>query len=120
MEDNELNREIAVEILQDAGFTMDTAENGLVAVERMKKALPGDYDLVLMDIQMPVMDGYEATREIRGIENPNISNIPIIAMTANAFDEDKQRTQEAGMNGYVAKPIDIPKMLETLQGILIK
>ena len=120
VEDNELNREIAVESLQDAGFTMDTAENGLVAVERMKKALPGDYDLVLMDIQMPVMDGYEATREIRGIENPNISNIPIIAMTANAFDEDKQRTQEAGMNGYVAKPIDIPKMLETLQGILIK
>ena len=118
VEDNELNQEIAVEILKEAGFVMETAENGLAAVKRMKLAAPGEYDLILMDIQMPVMDGYEATRQIRALEDPQISQIPIIAMTANAFDEDKQKTQEAGMDGYVAKPIDIPKMLETLRGIL--
>lgn len=118
VEDNEINQEIAVEILQSAGFIMEVAEDGAVAVERMKTAQPGQYDLILMDIQMPVMNGYEATRQIRAMENSELSNIPIIAMTANAFDEDKKAAFEAGMNGHAAKPIDVPKLLELLGEIL--
>ena len=118
VEDNEINQEIAVEILQSAGFIMEVAEDGSVAVERMKTAQPGQYDLILMDIQMPVMNGYEATRQIRAMENSELSNIPIIAMTANAFDEDKKAAFEAGMNGHAAKPIDVPKLLELLGEIL--
>ncbi len=118
VEDNEINQEIAVEILQAVGFIMDVADDGIVAVEMMKTAQPGQYDLILMDIQMPIMDGYEATRQIRAIDNPELSNIPIVAMTANAFDEDKKAAFEAGMNGHVAKPIDIPKLMELLGEIL--
>ena len=114
VEDNELNQEIAVEILQEAGFVMDVADDGAVAVEKMKSAEPGRYDLILMDIQMPIMDGYEATRQIRGLEAPEIAGIPIIAMTANAFEEDKKAAVDAGMNGHIAKPIDVPKLLEAL------
>ena len=120
VEDNELNQEIAMEILQQVGFTVEIVSDGSIAVEQMKKAEPGRYDLILMDIQMPVMDGYEATKQIRMLEDPDISNIPIIAMTANAFDEDKKAAIEAGMNGHIAKPIDVSKLLELLGEIIKK
>ncbi len=113
VEDNELNREIATEILQDYGFVVDYAEDGTVAVQKMQLAKREDYDIILMDIQMPLMNGYEATREIRQIKEAQ--DIPIIAMTANAFDEDKRKAFESGMNGYISKPIEIEKLLETLE-----
>ena len=118
VEDNELNQEIAVEILQETGFVMDVADDGSAAVERMREAEPGQYDLILMDIQMPIMDGYEATRQIRALEDPDIAGIPIIAMTANAFEEDKKTALEVGMNGHIAKPIDVPVLLELLWEIV--
>ena len=118
VEDNELNREIAAEILEDEGILLDTAEDGDIAVEKMKNAKPGQYDLILMDIQMPRMNGYDATRAIRALPVPYASSIPIIAMTANAFDEDKQNAFAAGMNGHIAKPIDVAKLLGTLSAIL--
>ncbi len=118
VEDNELNQEIAVEILKEAGFSVDVADDGVVAVERMKTAEPGQYDLILMDIQMPVMDGYEATRQIRALENPDIARIPILAMTANAFQEDKKAAIEAGMDGHIAKPIDVSKLFGILGEII--
>ena len=118
VEDNELNQEIAVEILQEAGFVLDVAGDGVVAVEMMKNAEAGQYDLILMDIQMPVMNGYEATREIRALDDPEIANIPIVAMTADAFDEDKKLALDAGMNGHIAKPIDVTRLMEMLREIL--
>lgn len=118
VEDNELNQEIAVEILTEAGFTVETADDGDAAVSVMSRAKEGQYDLILMDIQMPKMDGYTATRNIRALSDPKIANIPIIAMTANAFEEDRKKSLEAGMNGHVAKPIDIQKLMETLAVIL--
>lgn len=118
VENNELNQEIAVEILKEVGFDVDVANDGVVAVERRREAKPGRYELILMDIQMPVMDGYEATRQIRALENPDVAGIPIIAMTANAFDEDKKAALEAGMNGHIAKPIDVSKLLELLWKIV--
>ena len=116
-EDNELNREIAVEILSEYGFVMDTAENGAAAVEKISASQPGDYDLVLMDIQMPVMDGYQATRLIRALNNPVLSAIPILAMTANAFDEDRKAAAECGMNGFLSKPIHIEELIRTLESV---
>lgn len=118
VEDNELNQEIAVEILKEAGFVMDVADDGMVAVEKMKAAEPGQYDLILMDIQMPIMNGYEATKQIREMKTAGIADIPIIAMTANAFDEDKKAALDAGMNGHIAKPIDVPKLMELLKEIV--
>ena len=117
-EDNELNREIATEILQDVGFLVETAENGQEAAEAVRKSQPGYYDAVLMDVQMPVMDGYEACREIRRLEDRRLADILVIAMTANAFEEDKKAALEAGMNAHVGKPIDIPTLMETLQEFL--
>ena len=120
VEDNELNREIALEILKEAGFVVDTAEDGAVAVQKIKQAAPGQYDLILMDIQMPNLDGYEATRQIRALPDAEKANIPIFAMTANAFEEDRQNALEAGMNGHIAKPLDIPHLLRVLADALKK
>ena len=118
VEDNELNREIAQEILREYGFRVDTAENGEVAVEKVSTAAPGSYDLVLMDVQMPVMDGYTATRKIRALDDPARAKIPILAMTANAFDEDRCNALESGMNGFLSKPIVISDLVQELHKIL--
>ena len=118
VEDNELNSEIAVEILNEYGFLVDTAENGAEAVEKVKNSTPGDYDLVLMDVQMPVMNGYEATKQIRALTDPALAGITILAMTANAFDEDRKKSLECGMNGFLSKPIVIEELLNTLQNNL--
>jgi len=115
VEDNELNREIVTEILQNIGFEID---DGDIAVYKMKYAKRNQYDLILMDIQMQRMDGYVATREIRTLPDSQIANIPIIAMTANAFEEDEKAALEAGMNGHIAKPIDIAHLLEILSNTL--
>ena len=115
VEDNELNSEIAVEILNEYGFLVDTAENGAEAVEKVQHSKPGDYDLVLMDVQMPVMNGYEATKQIRALENPALAGITILAMTANAFDEDRKKALECGMDGFLSKPIIMEELIGTLQ-----
>ena len=117
-EDNELNQEIAVVILEEAGFSVDVAGNGQAAIDMLKSAEPGYYQLILMDIQMPVMNGYETTNAIRKLSDPTLSSIPILAMTANAFESDKQEALQNGMNGHIAKPIDIEKLIETLDEIL--
>ncbi len=119
-EDIEMNREIATMILSEFGFVVDTAENGKIAVEKISNAAPGDYKAILMDIQMPVMNGYDAARAIRALPDPLLSSIPIIAMTANAFSEDVQDAMDAGMNAHIAKPLDVNKMMETLAEILSK
>ena len=118
VEDNRLNQEIAKEILQNAGFEVEVADDGDIAVERLRGARPGQYDLVLMDIQMPRMDGYTATRQIRTLPDSDIANIPIVAMTANAFEEDKRKAIQAGMNAHIAKPIEIDHMLSVLSEVL--
>ncbi len=114
VEDNELNREIAEELLTENGFVVETAENGAVAVDKVSSSEPGYYSLVLMDVQMPVMNGYEAARAIRALPSPELSSIPIIAMTANAFDEDRKQAIDSGMNDHVAKPINVDKLIQVL------
>lgn len=118
VEDNELNQEIAAEILKAAGFIVDVAEDGIVAVDKMAGAASDFYDLILMDIQMPKMNGFMATREIRTLSDNRKANIPIIAMTANAFEEDKKSAYESGMNGFISKPINIQELMRTLAKIL--
>ena len=118
VEDNELNREIAQEILREYGFLVDSAENGAVAVEKVSTAAPGSYDLVLMDVQMPIMDGYTATRKIRALDDPARAKLPILAMTANAFDEDRRNALESGMNCFLSKPIVIDDLVQELHKIL--
>ena len=117
-EDNELNAEIAFAILGEAGFEMERAENGRICVEMITRAAPSYYDLVLMDIQMPVMNGYEAARTIRSMEDRETARIPILAMTANAFDEDRDKAMQVGMNEYIAKPIDVEKLFYLLRKVL--
>ena len=118
VEDNELNSEIAVALLSEYGFRVDTAEDGAEAVEKVKNSTPGDYDLVLMDVQMPVMNGYEATERIRSLDDPSLAGITILAMTANAFDEDKKKALACGMDGFLSKPIVIEELISTLQNSL--
>lgn len=115
VEDNELNMELESELLNDAGFILDMAVNGSIAVEKVKASAPGYYDLILMDIQMPVMDGYEAAKAIRSLENPGLAETPIIALSANIFDEDKRKSMECGMNLHMAKPIDLPELLKAIR-----
>ena len=119
VEDNELNSEIAVEILNAYGFKVDTAENGAEAVEKVKNSTRGNYDLVLMDVQMPVMNGYEATKRIRALDDPALAGITILAMTANAFDEDRKKALEYGMDGFLSKPIVIEELIGTLRNNLV-
>lgn len=119
VEDMEINREIAVIQLTCMGFSVECAANGKEAVEHIEREASGYYDAVLMDIQMPVMDGYEASRAIRNLSDPEKANVLIIAVTANAFEEDRKRAEEAGMNGHIAKPLDLNEMKKTL-GVLIK
>ncbi len=114
VEDNELNREIAQELLEESGFVIETACNGQEAVEMMAASKPGYYALVLMDVQMPVMDGYAASKAIRALEDPELAAVPIVAMTANAFDEDRRKALESGMNDHVAKPINVDKLIQVL------
>ena len=118
VEDNMINMEIAQMLLEQAGFLVETAENGRIALEMASVSEPGYYDVILMDIQMPVMDGYLATQAIRKLPDTRIADIPIIAMTANVFQEDIKKAEEVGMNGHIAKPLDIPVMKATLQHIL--
>ena len=118
VEDNELNLEIASTLLKEAGFEVDTAENGKIAVEKVEAASADRYDLILMDIQMPEMDGYEATRRIRALPDAKKAALPIVAMTANAFEDDRKNALHAGMNGHIAKPLDIPKLFQVLSELL--
>ena len=115
VEDNELNREIATEILQMVGLEVETAENGSIGVDMVAASEPGYYNLVLMDIQMPVMNGYEATCAIRTLERKDARSLPIVAMTANAFAEDIQAAKSSGMNEHMAKPIDLGRLMEVLE-----
>jgi len=114
VDDNEINLEIENEVLKEAGFIVDTAVDGSIAVEKIKQSQPGDYDLILMDIQMPIMNGYRATKAIRKINNPKLSGIPIIAVSANTFDEDKKKSIESGMNAHLAKPLDAPLLYKLI------
>lgn len=114
VDDNDINLEIESEILRGLGFLTDMAENGSIAVEKIKKSQPGEYVLVLMDIQMPVMDGWQATRAIRNLEISALADIPIIALSANAFESDKRASMESGMDAHLEKPIDVPMLLETI------
>ena len=118
VEDNELNREIVTEILENSGFQVESASDGSIAVDMVRGSEEGYYDLILMDIQMPVMDGYEATCAIRYLPRQDVAQIPIIAMTANAFEEDKERALQNGMNAHVAKPLNVDILLATLEKIL--
>ena len=118
VEDNELNREIAMTILHEYGFLVDIAENGAVAVEKVRTSDPGRYDLVLMDVQMPVMDGYTATQRIRALKDPARAAVPIVAMTANVFEEERKRAFDCGMNGFLSKPIVVEELIDALKGIM--
>lgn len=118
VEDNEINREIETELLKDLGLLVDSAEDGSVAIDIISHAKPDEYALIFMDIQMPVVDGYEATRTIRNLKEPALANIPIIALSANSFEEDRQRSKESGMNAHLAKPVNIPELLGLLTTIL--
>ncbi len=118
VEDNEINLEIEMILLEEAGFRVDTAEDGRAALEKIKAAAPGQYDLILMDIQMPVMDGWQAARAIRKLENPALAGIPIIALSANALDSDARRSLESGMNAHMNKPLDMPALLDKIDEVL--
>ena len=115
VEDNDINREIEMELLKNGGFAVDTAENGAVAVEKVRSSAPKGYDLILMDIQMPVMDGWQAAREIRALEDPVLSEIPIVALSANTLVGDMRRSLECGMDAHMTKPIDVPRFIDEVR-----
>ncbi len=117
-EDNDLNAEIAEAILERAGLRIERVENGIQCVNKILKMPAGTYDMIFMDIQMPQMDGYKATQEIRNLPDKDKACIPIIAMTANAFEEDKKEALAAGMNGHIAKPIQVDKLLSILSEVI--
>ena len=117
-EDNDFNAEIAEELIGLTKIKMERAEDGSKALSMMQESAPGYYNLILMDIQMPVMDGYEATRRIRTLDDKKLASIPIIAMTANAFAEDRKKALEVGMNGHIAKPFQMDKLLAMLESVL--
>ncbi|MBQ1855064.1 MAG: response regulator [Anaerovibrio sp.] len=117
-EDNKMNQEIAITILEDAGFFVDLAEDGEIAVNKVINHPGGYYDLVLMDIKMPVMDGYEATKRIRGMSDESKKDVPIIAMTADAFSADRQLALECGMNEHITKPVDIDRLFSVLKSVV--
>ena len=119
-EDNDLNAEIAIAMLMTEGLVVDRVEDGIQCVHRIEQSPAGTYDLILMDIQMPNMDGYRATEMIRGLSDKNKANIPIIAMTANAFEEDRKKALAKGMNGHIAKPVDAEKVEKTICSVLGK
>ena len=119
-EDNSLNTEVAKMLLESKGFAVDTAENGLRAMEMFSKSEPGYYDAILMDIRMPLMDGLAATHNIRHLSNPDAGTIPIIAMTANAFDDDMEKSKAAGMNAHLAKPIEPELLYQTLHNFILE
>lgn len=118
VEDNEINREIAIELLQELKYVIDTAPDGSVAVEKVQRSRPGDYDAILMDIQMPVMNGWEAARAIRALPDPVLSKIPIIALSANVFESDLRKSAESGMNAHLAKPMDVAEVQKTIEEFL--
>ena len=117
-EDNEINAEIAQCLLEECDFQVDRVGDGAQAVERIQTAPPGTYDVILMDIMMPVMDGLEATRRIRSMEREDCHTIPIVAMSANAFDDDLKKSVECGMNGHLSKPVEVDKLYSTLNQVL--
>jgi len=118
VEDNFMNREIACEILEEAGASVVPAVNGQDALKKLENCAEGDFDVILMDIQLPVMDGYEATRRIRALSDPWKAQLPIIAMTANAFDEDRKNAQECGMDAHIAKPLDAAVFFKTIKSVM--
>ena len=114
VDDNDINLEIEAQMLTDAGFLVETAGDGRAAYETVRQSRAGEYDLILMDIQMPVMDGYDAARAIRGIQDSELSGIPIIAVSANAFEEDRRKALESGMNAHLPKPLDMAQLFEVM------
>ena len=119
-EDNELNAEIAMELLKEEGFLIDWVKDGQECFDKLEESDDGYYDLILMDIQMPILNGYDTTAKIRQMENPKKATTPIVAMTANSFDEDIEMTQKAGMNGFIAKPLDAEKMFTILKQSIVE
>lgn len=117
VEDNEINREIAVDLLENMGFLIDPAENGLEALEKMERAAPGYYDLIVMDLQMPVMDGWTASAAIRALPDPTVARIPIVALSANALPEDQRKSRECGIDVHLAKPMDVPMLLDAIEAL---
>ncbi len=118
VEDNEINAEIAQCLLEERGFAVDCVYNGAEAVERIRTTEPDTYDVILMDIMMPVMDGLDATRSIRGMEREDCHRVPIVAMSANAFDDDLKKSVECGMNGHLSKPVEVDKLYRTLDEVI--
>ena len=117
-EDNFLNAGILTDLLEMEGATVEIVENGKLAVERFERCEPGEFDAILMDVQMPVMNGYEATKAIRRLNDPSRAQVPILAMTADAFEEDRQKALRSGMNGHLTKPVEIDKLFEALDEVL--